>query len=284
MNTDRFFFIIGPLRTGSSLMARCIDDHPGSICLCESEINRALFKFFYTRLHAQRMEGHGFALSEVMALLDGKKQDEISSLMKWYREVRPRISALLHKPADAPLGDKSPDFFESLAIVEHLAASYPLIYTVRDPRAIYRSIASQDDASPRLKQTRWECLTGNYLAWKPFLDQRNVLIVRFEDLVARPEATMKAVYAHLGLPYSGRFLEPFARPFPKRFLWNSAIDWETGIKKDFDVRRIDEWREYLTADHLKFVSSTLYVGEFMERFGYSATGTGSGLTPMPRTH
>ena len=40
MNADRFFFIIGPLRTGSSLMARCIDDHPGSICLCESEINR----------------------------------------------------------------------------------------------------------------------------------------------------------------------------------------------------------------------------------------------------
>ena len=61
MNTDRYFFIIGPFRTGSSLMARRIDDHPEAICLCESEINRALFKFYYTQLHAQRMEGHGIA-------------------------------------------------------------------------------------------------------------------------------------------------------------------------------------------------------------------------------
>jgi Sulfotransferase family len=269
MNTDRYFFIIGPLRTGSSLMARCIDDHPEAMCLCESEINRALFKFYYTRLHAERMEGHGFAVSEVVSLLDSRKQDDISTLMSWYRDVRPRIAALWGKRADMPLGDKSPDFFESPAIVEHLAANHRLIYTVRDPRAIFLSVDSQTNVSPRLKQIRWDCLAGNYVAWRPFLHQKNVLFVRFEDFVAQPEATMKAVYAHLELPYSSRFLEPFARPCPRRFLWTTAIDWATGAKKDFDVNRTDEWKGRLTVEQLRFVVSTPHVREFMLRFGYT---------------
>jgi hypothetical protein len=249
-------------------MTRCIDDHPGAMCLCESEINRALFKSYYLRLHAQRMEGHGFTWSEVIGLLDGKGQEDVASLVNWYRDVRPRISALLQKPASALLGDKSPDFFESPAIVRHFAANYPLIYTVRDPRAIFHSILLQGDSSPRLKQIRWDCLTGNYLAWKPFLAQKNILIIRFEDLVARPEATMGAVYAHLGLGYSNRFLESFSRLYPRRFLWTSTVDWATGVKKDFDATRIDEWREKITTEQLKFISSTPHVDEFIERFGY----------------
>ena len=47
VSREGLFFAVGPLRTGSSLMARCIDDHPAAICLCESEINRAFFKDHY---------------------------------------------------------------------------------------------------------------------------------------------------------------------------------------------------------------------------------------------
>jgi hypothetical protein len=268
VHSHNHFFIIGPLRTGSSLMARCIDDHPGAICLCESEINRALFQDYYVRLHAQRMEGHGLSSAEVFGLLDGRKQDDVPALLSWYGDVRPRMAGLLEKPHGAPIGDKSPDYFQSPEIVEHFASSYQLIYTVRDPRAIFQSIEAQANVAPRLKVSRWQNLVGNYLAWRRFLGNKNILIVRYEDVVRQPETTMRGVYSHLGLPYSGRFLEPFARKFPKRFLWTTAIDWETGVKKDFDVTRIDDWKTQLSADDLRFISNTPYVGEFMERFGY----------------
>jgi hypothetical protein len=263
------FFVVGPLRTGTSLLARCLDDHPEAICLCESEINRALFRDYFVYHHGQRMCAHGFTPDEVTIFLDRKRQDDIESWEKWYGEVAPRLSELYAKPHVRALGDKSPDFYQNPGLIQHLATHYPLIYTVRDPRAILKSIESQADATPEEKRERWTSLAQNYAAWKPYLEAPNLLVVRYEDLVRTPESIMRAVYSHLGLPYSARFLETFERPFPYRFLWTTAIDWETGIGKDFDPNRISSWRRSLTAQQLSRVYWDATVLEFLERFGYT---------------
>src|SRR4051794_38311947 len=97
-------FVVGPLRTGSSLMARCLDDHPSAICLCESEIGRALFTDYFVDLHRQRMSAHGLRAEEVVKLLDRKKQDDVASWERWYSEVSPRLSALYAKGEPAIIG------------------------------------------------------------------------------------------------------------------------------------------------------------------------------------
>ena len=51
-------------------------------------------------------------------------------------------------------------FFRVPELVAYLADHFPLIYTVRDPRAILRSIVSQDDSSAELKAERWEALSS----------------------------------------------------------------------------------------------------------------------------
>ena len=251
-------------------MARCIDDHPGAISLCESEINRALFRDYIIGHHFQRMVVHGLSLEQAITLLDRKKQDDIASLTSWYDEVTPLLSALYGKFGVSVVGDKSPDFYRSPALVTYLSSRFPLIYTVRDPRAILSSIESQDDATPADKAERWNFLIENYIAWKPFLDARNVLAVRYEDLVTDPQPTMWSVYTHLGLPYASRFQERFTRRFPERFLWTTAIDWETGLPKEFDSSRISSWKTRLTEEQLRRVDSDATVVEFMKRFGYKS--------------
>ncbi len=263
------FFVIGPLRTGSSLMARCLDDHPAIICLCESEINRALFRDYFVRLHFLRMTNHGLNKDEVVNLLDRKKQDDVAALMRWYREVTPRLSALYSKQNVFAVGDKSPDFYRSPKLVRFLAEGQRLIYTVRDPRAILWSIESQANAPPQDKTTRWGTLIQNYLTWKPYLDAPNLLVVRYEDLVTAPERTMEAVYDHLGVLYSPRFLRDFARPYPGRFLWKTAVDWETGVAREFDASRVESWRTNLPDEQRDRARSEPAIAEFMERFGYS---------------
>ena len=262
------FFAVGPLRTGSSLMARCIDDHPAAICLCESEINRALFKDYFLELHCERMVTHGLTLQEAVRYVDRKKHNDIPSLLEWYSLAAERLSVLYGKRYLPAFGEKSPDFFECPELVAYLAANFPLIYTVRDPRAILRSIVIQDDAPPELKAERWEALVQNYVAWKPFLNDPNVLIVRYEDLLTDPITTMYKVYDHLNLPYSLRFLEPFPRQFPQRFLWETSVALESGVKKDFDTSRIMLWKTTLTAEQLKTVYANPTIVEFLHRFDY----------------
>lgn len=273
MKTPSLFFVVGPLRTGSSLMSRCLDDHPDAICLCESEISRALFRDYFLTLHFRRMERHGLATQQIVELLNLRQRDEFGDLIGWYRDSQDCLTRLYEKPGIRAYGDKSPDFFRCPGLVAQFAGNFPLIYTVRDPRAIYRSIVVQQDASEQEKRERWDDLMRNFVAWEPYLGRDNVLCVRYEDLVTNPVATMAGVYRHIGLDPSVRFLEPFERAKPSRFLWQTAIDWESGIRREFDVTRIDAWQSVLSQDDLRHIGSNAHVNRFMDRFGYLSQQT-----------
>jgi hypothetical protein len=263
------FFIVGPLRTGSSLLSRCIDDHPGAICLCESEINRTLFPPFALRLHHERMRNHGLSTDEILRLLDRKPPNSVEAWLDWYAEAAGLLQQRLEKPGAIMLGDKSPDFFTAPKLLETIALRAPLIYTVRDPRAILRSIWRQTDADEPLKEERWELFRCNLRAWRPHWKRSNLLVSRYEDLVREPVDAMRRIHAHLGLPPSSRFLEPFERRFPSRFLWETAVDWESGIRRDFDPSRAIVSDDDLTDAQRKRIWGDEVVRSFMTEFGYA---------------
>jgi hypothetical protein len=263
------FFIVGPLRTGSSLLSRCIDDHPDAICLCESEINRTLFPPYILRYHVGRMEAHGLGTRQALELLDSRRQDDIDDWRGWYSAVLPLLRDRYGKPDARLLGDKSPDFFTAPALVEEIVGREQLIYTVRDPRAIRRSIDRQTDSSPELKAERWEFLKANIRCWRPHWDRPNLLTVRYEDLVREPVATMERVHAHLGLESSTRFLDSFPRLDHRRFLWETAVEWGGGGGRDFDPARAEISDADLTDEQRASVTSDPDIAEFSHRFGYA---------------
>ncbi|MCB2066173.1 MAG: sulfotransferase [Erythrobacter sp.] len=260
-------FIVGPLRTGSSLTARCLDDHPQAICLCESEVSRALFAPFATRLHFDRMEAHGLGPREIMGLLDGKLQGSVDDLLRWYGDVLPILEGRLGKHGAAVLGDKSPDLDLAPATVALVAERFRLVYTVRDPRAILRSIW-RDDEPESEKLARWHSFKRNVASWMPFWDRPNLLVSRYEDLVRTPEAAMHSIYAHCGLAYSDRYMQGFERLFPRRFLWTTAIDWETGVRRQFNPARAEVSDADLGDVERSLLAGDRQVAMFRERFGY----------------
>jgi len=263
------FFLVGPLRTGSSLLSRCIDDHPQAICLCESEINRTLFPPYAVALHFLRMERHGLRPYPMLQLLDRRRQGNVDDWAGWYAAVLPIVRDLYGKSDVRVLGDKSPDFFTAPALVDAIAGE-KLIYTVRDPRSILRSIwHPRETSNDRLKAERWDLLKANIRCWQPHWDKANVHAVRYEDLVTRPAETMAGVYAHLDLAPSTRFLDDFERVAPKRFLWESAIDWKSGQAKPFDASRAAVTDAEI-APELRVRLADPEVRDFMERFGYGS--------------
>lgn len=264
--TDKVF-IVGPLRTGSSLTARCLDDHPRAICLCESEVSHALFAPYQTRLHFDRMEAHGLGPREIVGLLDGKRQDAPEDLLRWYDDALPILTGRLGKPDPLVLADKSPDLDVAAAAVAPVAERFRLVYTVRDPRAVLRSIW-RDNEPESEKLARWRAFKRNITSWRPYWDAPNLLVSRYEDLVRTPEVAMRALYAHCGLSYSERFMEGFERLFPRRFLWQTAIDWETGVRRAFDPAKAEVSDADLGETERALLAGDAQVAEFMERFGY----------------
>jgi hypothetical protein len=81
---------------------------------------------------------------------------------------------------------------------------------------------------------------------------------------------MRSVEVLLGLPYTTRFLGKLKQPFPARFLWQTTIDWETGIRKDFDPSCIVNLRALLNDEQLARVYADATIVESMNRFVYEA--------------
>lgn len=223
---------------------------------------------YFVALHFLRMQHHGFSHMETAQLLTRKPQNCIETLMNWYTEAA-KLAREKWQRKDARLvGDKSPDFCLIPELVETLVHDHRILYSIRDPRAIFRSIVRSPNSQPPEMHRRWASFRKNFEAWESYLERDSILIVKYEDLVRVPESTMHRVYSHLSVPYSSHFLEPYVRLYPSRFLWKTAIDWETGIRNDFDVSKIDNWQNDLTQEELDFVRNDTIANRFRTRFAY----------------
>ncbi len=168
-------------------------------------------------LHFARMLHHGFTHQETARLLNRRKQNSVEVLMNWYRDAFHVAKAKWSKQNASVVGDKSPDLYLDPQLVQKLASEDRLLYSIRDPRAIFRSIVRSSETTTQEMHVRWATFRDNVEIWEKHLDSDNVMVVRYEDLVRFPETTMRKVYRHVGVDYSDRFLQLFPRSYPTRF-------------------------------------------------------------------
>ncbi|KKL06669.1 hypothetical protein LCGC14_2593720, partial [marine sediment metagenome] len=168
----------------------------------------------------------------------------------WYDYCGEVLKELYQKPNLTHIGDKNP-FFHDHPVACQKIASYPKIWTIRDPRAVWYS---RRKGSPFFQ--RYLCNVRYFMG---SLDNTS-LIIRFEDLLAKPEQTMKQVYEFLKVEYDDSFLNRSGKRYDRRFKWNpNAVD-------PFDRTKIDAWRGFPEKLPRKFFSSL--VKKVMKRFDY----------------
>ena len=240
------FFIVGPPRTGSTIMARCIDDHPKCICLFEAYIQKKAFGCSITRGHSGRMKAHGFT-REQTDNLRGKVHDSVSFL-NWYDDCAEILKPLYDKVEATHIGDVIAVCPQAKKAIQ----SFPKILTIRDPRAVWYSGQFHYLGKRNYLPKYYSCLKENL----PYLE--TTLVVKFEDFIREPEKTMNQVYTFLGLPYDDSFMNRTNKPYDKRF------DFNPNAVQKFDVSMINKWEKSSVK-----IDIPDRIKKLAEKFGYS---------------
>lgn len=237
------FFLTGPNRTGTTLLARCIDDHPKCICLFETNVHVRMFGGFATVSHGSRMRKLGFEKPQTIELLE-----QADGFLDWYDKCAEILKERLQKPELTHIGDKNPFFYTNYQACREMA-SCPKIWTIRDPRSVWFSKKPGQFFYGYLDSVRYFLRHANDTS----------LIIRFEDLLTQPEETMEQVYEFIGVTYNESFLNRSKKRYDGRFKWNPDAT------SSFDLSKIDTWK---AQPKLPKKFYTALVKDIMERFGY----------------
>jgi omega-hydroxy-beta-dihydromenaquinone-9 sulfotransferase len=171
------------------------------------------------------------------------------------------------------------NIFYARALLELYPAAH-VVHIVRDPRAVMasqkkrwqrRRLSSSPSRVPRYESLRvwvnyhpytiarlWSHATAEALALEA---HPRVTLVRFEDLVREPEATVRRLCERIGLGYEPRMLEVGQVNSSHR---TSAGGTRRGLHSD----AIDQWRDVLSPAEIDITESMC--ASWMRRLGYES--------------
>jgi hypothetical protein len=269
-------FIAGPDRSGTTLMYALLASHPEL-----SMVRRTnMWRYFHQRYGD---------------LAEPENLDRCLDAMLGYRRMRHlhpdeerirqefgqgpptygRLFTLFHEhhaelSGKSRWGDKS---LHTEHYAERVFREYPaarIVHMVRDPRDRYASVRRRHGQ----ELSRVGAATGRWLSSTRAArrnaqrDPDRYLLVRYEDLVADPEGTMRRVCVFVGLEYDPAMLAMEGAPEHRDGGGNSSFgDVDT---KSISTRAVGRYREVLSPSELWFIQT-------MARADLAATG----YVPVP---
>ncbi len=269
------FFCIGAAKSGTTLLARVLDQHPDIACIWESYALTPRAKASIFNPASQSWHKHGFAQEKVehwAAVWRTQPQALLRRILRKatgrpYLVVSPFQMTMSEALADFAqrcnarvVGDKWPWYIDYLRQVLKAFPQARFVYTVRDPRGLWNS------AQRFKRRERGDELLQRMLEQDrrvtPYLERASFLTVRFEDLVNEPAETCRQMYAFLGCDFAPEYLayDPEADPYPHRW------DWVPQASRPFDPRHAAKWKEQMAVDEIERVSRQS--GWFIDKYGY----------------
>lgn len=173
------FVIVGALRSGSTTLYRLLTEHPEVFMAVPKEVR--YFNEFFDRG------------------------------LEWYAEHFARASP------DQRIGEATPSYMASRRALDRMAATIPnahLIAILRDPvDRVYSHYwmdlirGRGEHTFERYLETNPEMLeVGRYVGWLEYLDRsyprERILVLFYDDLVARPLSVSQAAYRFIGVDQS----------------------------------------------------------------------------------
>ena len=247
-------FVLGVPRSGTTLLARLLNDHPEIVQTYET----AAFLLF-DRLIKGTAQGAG------KNIIYGKEYADLWS--SHLAEVAQNVIEgyylkIFAKEARAKVrywGDKHPHHNACLPFLRTLYPHARYIYIVRDPRDVACSIAQMNRIDFDQAFEIWRKNSGWYESDLDATDPK-VLTVRYEDIVQDYEGRMKAILQWLDVPPDEGYLERV------RLRRNTDVHNFYKGKTDFAQTSLARWRTTITPEQNQAVIDT--AEKYLERYGF----------------
>lgn len=293
----KLFFITGASRSGTTLLSfvlrnhqqvfglkelqyfgRAWDPHRAERRFSRSEAVEAVALMFATQEHgilAPKLEPRHRRDAAVLVETLGDAASEPAAL----------FAAAVFELARAagksiPCEQTPRNIFYARALLDIYPASH-VIHIVRDPRAVMasqkkrwqrRQLAADGVTIPRYQSLRvwvnyhpytaarlWSRATSEALA---LADHPRVTLIKFEDLVQNPQATVRHLCSRLELDYDERLLDVGQ-------INSSHQTSAGGARRGLHADTIGKWKDTLTRAEISIAER--YCGIHMRRFGYESS-------------
>lgn len=281
-------FIVGFPRSGTTLLAAMLSNHPDIACGVETHFFSSLSEEDLTEA-ADDPGWPDIAVQKVAALsLDGQRVLDLYGVTE--NDLRHELcnrpnekTALL----DGLLGlyagregksvwlEKTPIHLVHLHRIRKLFPDARIIRIIRDPRDSLRSIFELPWAPDSMLALAYDFRAWHRDAQRFFNADSNSYTLKYEELVERPESVLTQICTFLGIGYQDSMLDTSSTGKKIR---TDNEPWKKQVSGKLDPGRLYVWKSELDAKMALAVSAVMY--DFIREFGYEVA-TGNRIEMLP---
>jgi hypothetical protein len=278
---EELFFVVGHHRGGTTLLQSMLSSHPRLTLPPETQFflevwprrerlgdlsDPAARRRVAAFLRSEECSARDLGLDplEVLEALPAGRPD-YADLFAALLEVWARSRG---KPR---AGEKSPGHIHCVPLLAGLYPKARFLACLRDPRAVASSERRAEWGTRSLDKiaSRWRRVFDQHERLSCTLPGDRYQMVRYEDLVARPEETLARVCAFLGEVPAPEMLRYFERPAAERG-FDPSERWKQATLRPLDPARLSAWRAELAPEEIALVERA--VGPRLEALGYAPAG------------
>jgi len=257
-------FLIGAARSGTDLLAAMLGAHSDMRMLSETGFVPGLAEMIRSEpmtvervikvmAAAGPLEAHGVTEAEIRERLTALDDLKAAAVLRTFYEAAAENAG---EAAAGRWGDNTPSYLKRMRRIQRALTEARFIHVVRDGRdTLAAKPAAISTGAAIATGQRWSKKVRSAQQQEHLMDW--FLEIRYEDLIADPEAVLRKVCEFIDLPFESGMVDP-----PER----TAIETELGP--------VGCWRERLEPEQLGAFEEV--AGELLDELGYR-TGAASAV-------
>jgi len=260
-----FFFILSFSRSGSTLLAKLLNNHGDIKVLNESWVFPAVSILGWETLNynQQRYILHIYNKSlnvyeNYSPITHEVCQRARIPFLSFYKNLLSHNVALY--------GEKNPVNILHFPYLKRNFKDAKFIFLTRNPIAIANSYRNRWFKNMNQKDYLYRVasvIRNYYFSYKKYFNNNKMFTVRYEDLVRNPKDTLNQLCIHLEINYDASMLDNV-----DEFIFNTGtLKNHKDLSKDIHIDNIDKYKDQLSDMQIKDLSYLLR--DVIDSFGYS---------------